>query len=229
MDKKKNATKKNVKEIVIFGLGRLGKCLAEEFSAKGGQVVAIDNDQKRVDEIADQVAYAIRADVMDTDTIKGLSIIKSVDAAIIAMGGNFEATIMAIIMCKEMGIENVIAKASNSIQANVLEKIGATRIIFPEEEIGKRIAMSLLFGNIVDIIPLSDKFSMVEVEVPKKWIGKNLIQLDLRKKHGFNVIAIRENNVLSIEFDIEKPLHSGMELVVVGDENRLNSVFKKEK
>ncbi|MBE5957405.1 MAG: TrkA family potassium uptake protein [Lachnospiraceae bacterium] len=221
--------RKKIKEIVIFGLGRLGNALAEDFSSRGGQVVAIDNDQKKVDEIADKVAYALRADVMDTDSIKGISFIKNVDAAIIAMSGNFEATIMAVILCKELGINKIIAKAQNEIQANVLEKMGADRVIFPEEEVGKRLSLGLLYGNFIDIMTLSDDISIVDIDIPSKWIGKTLIQLDLRRKYGFNVIAIREENDITTDIKIDEPLKAGMEMVIVGESNKLNTLLKKEK
>lgn len=216
-----------VKEIAVLGLGRMGRSIAETFSARGGHVIAIDNDQKNVDEISDKVAYAIRADITDVETIKQLGI-SNVDAVVITMSQNFEASIVAIIVCKELGIPYIIAKAQNKLQGNILKKVGADKIIYPEIEMGSRLAMSLLYGNFVDMVTLSDDISIVDVTVPKKWVGKTLMELDIRKKYGFNVIAIKENEAISIDVKADVPLKASQELVVLGKDNKLTKVFKQE-
>lgn len=216
-----------VKEIAVIGLGRMGSSLAETFSDKGGHVIAIDIDQKNVDEIADKVAYAIRADITDVDTMKRLGI-SNVDAAVIAMSENFEASIVAIIVCKEMGIPYVIAKAQNKLQGDILKKVGADKIIYPEIEMGSRLAMSLLYGNFVDVVALSDEISIIEAMVPKRWVGKTLLELDIRKKYGFNVIAIKQDGSMSIDIKADVPLKENQEIVVLGKDVNLNKVFKRE-
>lgn len=214
-----------VREIAVFGLGRMGSSIAETFSQRGGHVIAIDKNQKNVDEISDKVAYAIRADVSDVDTIKNLGI-TNVDAAVVAMSQNLEASIIAIIVCKEMNIPYVIAKAQNQLQADILTKVGADKIIFPEVQMGERVALSLMYGNFVDALTLSDEFSIIETSVPKKWVGKTLIELDVRKKYGFNVIATRTDGKLSIDVKADAPLNEGQEIIVLGNDSELTKVFK---
>lgn len=216
-----------VKEIAVLGLGRMGRSLAETFSDRGGHVIAIDIDQKNVDAISDKVAYAIRADVTDVETVKQLGI-SNVDAAVVAMSENFEASIVGIIVCKELGIPYVIAKAQNKLQADILKKVGADKIIFPEIEMGSRVAMSLLYGNFIDAVALSDKISIVETTVPQKWVGKTLIELDIRKKYGFNMIAIKENGNLSIDVKADQPLKATQEIVILGNDNKLTKILKQE-
>lgn len=214
-----------IREIAVIGLGRMGRSIAETFSDKGGNVIAIDIDQKIVDDISDKVAYAIRADVTDTETMKLLGI-SNVDAAVVSMGGHLEASITAIIVCKEMGIPYVIAKAQNRLQGEILKKIGADKVMYPEVEMGKRLALSLLQGSFVDAVTLSDKISIIETRVPKKWIGKTLLELNIRNRYGFNVIAIQENEKLSIDVKADEPLKASWEIVVLGSNKQLNRVFK---
>lgn len=216
-----------VKQIAVLGLGRMGSSLAETFSDRGGHVIAIDIDQKNVDEIADKVAYAIRADITDVETAKRLGI-SNVDAAVVAMSENFEASIVAIIVCKELGIPYVIAKAKNALQGDILKKVGADKIIYPEIEMGSRLAMSLLYGNFVDAVSLSEEISILEAIVPKRWVGKTLLELNIRKKYGFNVIAIKQNGKIDIDVKADVPLKADQEIVVLGKEINLNKVFKKQ-
>lgn len=216
-----------VKQIAVLGLGRMGRSLAETFSDRGGQVIAVDIEQKNVDAIADKVAYAIRADITDVETAKHLGI-SNVDAAVIAMSENFEASIIAIIVCKELGIPYVIAKAQTKLQGNILKKVGADKIIYPEIEMGSRVAMSLLYGNFIDAVALSDEISIIEAIIPKRWIGKTLQELDIRKKYGFNVIALKQNGGLSIDVKADVPLKENQEIVVLGKDINLNRVFKQE-
>lgn len=214
-----------VREIAVFGLGRMGKAVAEHFSDNGGQVIAIDNDQRVIDEIADKVAYAVKADINDIDAIKSLGI-GNVDVAVITIGENLEASIMAIIACKEMGISTVFAKAKNKIQGKILEKVGADRIMYPEEDMGERIAMTLRYGNLREFINLEDGVSIVEADIPKHWVGKNLIELDIRKKYGFNLIAIRENGRIRTNVAADKPFKPGIQVVVIGDDDKINKILK---
>lgn len=215
------------REIAVLGLGRFGKGVAETFSHIGGNVIAIDIDQKKVDDIADKVAYAIRADVTDSDTVERLGL-SNVDAAVIAMSKSFEASIIAIILCKELGIPYIIAKAQNKLQGDILAKVGADKIIYPEVEMGEKLAMTLLYGNFVDIFSLSDKISIVETTLPKKWCGKTLVELDVRRKYGFNVIAVKEGDKISIDVPVDEPLKEDLELIVLGNVDELTKVFKQE-
>lgn len=215
----------DVKEIAVFGMGRMGKSVATRFSESGGQVIVIDNDQKVIDEMADKVAYAVKVDVNDIEALKSLSI-GNVDVAVITLGENLEASIMAIIACREMGVETIYARAKDRLQGRILKKVGADVIMHPEEEMGEKIAKTLRYGNLRDFINLEEGVSIIEAAIPKQWVGKNLRELNLRKKYGFNVIAIRENGKVITNVDAEQPLKADTYVVVIGEDKKLDKLLK---
>ncbi|MCR5703269.1 MAG: TrkA family potassium uptake protein [Eubacterium sp.] len=215
----------DVKEIAVFGMGRMGKSVATRFSESGGQVIVIDNDQKVIDEMADKVAYAVKVDVNDIEAIKSLGI-GNVDVAVITLGENLEASIMAIIACREMGVETIYARAKDRLQGRILKKVGADVIMHPEEEMGEKIAKTLRYGNLRDFINLEEGVSIIEAAIPKQWVGKNLMELNLRKKYGFNVIAIRENGKIITNVDAEQPLKADTYVVVIGEDKKLDKLLK---
>ena len=201
-----------MKEIAVFGLGTLGKSLAISYSNMGGKVIAIDKSQEKVDEISDYVTFAIRADLTEENVIKGLGV-SNVDVAIVTIGENFEA--------------NIIAKASDKLQGNILTKVGADEIVYPESETGIRMAKNLAHGEkFMDIAEISDTFSIIEAKVPESWVGKNLMELSLRKKYKFNIIAIKKEGKYKINPDVNIPFNHGMHLVVLGETEKMAKVFK---
>ena len=214
-----------VKEIAVFGLGRMGKAVATRFSESGGQVIVIDNDQKVIDEMADKVAYAVKVDVNDIDALKSLSI-GNVDVAVITLGENLEASIMAIIACKEMGVQTVYARAKDKLQGRILKKVGADIIMHPEEEMGEKIAKTLRYENLRDFINLEEGVSIIEAVIPKQWVGKTLKELNLRKKHGVNVIAIRKDEEIVTNVDADRPLSPGIYVIVIGEDKKLDKLLK---
>ena len=206
-----------MKEIAVFGLGTLGKSLAISYSNMGGKVIAIDKSQEKVDEISDYVTFAIRADLTEENVIKGLGV-SNVDVAIVTIGENFEASIIVTAVCKEIGIHYIIAKASDKLQGNILTKVGADDI---------RMAKNLAHGEkFMDIAEISDTFSIIEAKVPESWVGKNLMELSLRKKYKFNIIAIKEEGKYKINPDVNIPFKHGMHLVVLGETEKMAKVFK---
>ena len=215
-----------MKEIAVFGLGTLGKSLAISYSNMGGKVIAIDKSQEKVDEISDYVTFAIRADLTEENVIKGLGV-SNVDVAIVTIGENFEASIIVTAVCKEIGIHYIIAKASDKLQGNILTKVGADEIVYPESETGIRMAKNLAHGEkFMDIAEISDTFSIIEAKVPESWVGKNLMELSLRKKYKFNIIAIKEEGKYKIKPDVNIPFNHGMHLVVLGETEKMAKVFK---
>lgn len=215
-----------MRDVAVFGIGKLGKTFAVTYSQKGGKVFAIDRRQERIDGIADYVTYAIRADVTEENVVENLGI-NNVDAVLVALGNNFEASIIVTTICKSLGVPYIIASAMDALQGDVLKKIGADEIIFPESEIGKRIANGMASGgNFLDIADLSDEFSIIETKVPGAWIGKSLTELDLRKKYGFNVIALKVDGKYHNNVDGEKPFGEEESIVVIGDNQKLLSIFK---
>ena len=131
---------------------------------------------------------------------------------------------MSVMLCKELGVKNVIAKISNEMHSKILIKVGADKVVFPEKESGVRLAKNLLSSGFVDMIELNTEIAMIELDVKKDWIGKNLLELNLRKKYSLNVVAIKEKDNININIDPALPLHNEMKLIVVGNKNKLSKL-----
>lgn len=213
-----------MKEIAVIGLGKFGRSVAEAYSEAGGMVLAIDMDEEKVQEIAELVTYAVKADVTEADTVRTLGL-SNVDVAVIAITDNLEASVMATILSKEEGVPYVMAKAQNEVHAKVLRKVGADKIIFPEKEMGVRIARNLKIDHLMDIVDLSEEYSIIEAQTPKSWVGKKLAEINSRKKYGINVIGSRQNGKIEVNISPDKPLSEDMVLIVIGDNEQIDKVF----
>lgn len=212
------------KTYAVFGLGRYGRAVAKELVNSGAEVMAVDMDDVLVNEAVSDLPYCKCADITDAEVIKRLGI-ANVDTVIIAMAKNLEASVMATMLCKEVGVETVIAKCANEMNKKILEKVGADKVVFPESESGIRLAKNLLSSGFVDLIELSDDASMIELEVRPEWEGKSLLELNLRKKYAMNIVAINENNKVSIEINPEQELTSSMKLVVIANKSKLSKLI----
>ena len=207
----------------VFGLGRYGKAVAKELVENGAEVLAVDVDEDIVNDAITEIPYCKCADVTDADVIKKLGI-ASVDVVIIAMATNLEASVMATMLCKELGVKTVIAKCSSEMNYKILSKVGADRVVFPESESGIRLAKNLLSSGFVDMIELSKDVSMIELDVKPEWVGKSLLELNLRKKYSINVVAITQANEVSVTIDPEKPLEKSMKLIVIANVAKLSKL-----
>lgn len=210
------------KEYGVFGLGKFGMAVAMTLAGSGNSVIAVDMDPDRVDEAAQFVTCAMVADVTDPDVLDNLGI-SNLDCVIIGVSTNMQASIMATILTKEKGVHFVVAKAENEIHKHILEKVGADEIVFPEAEMGTRLARNLMGGEFVDLVELSREFSMVEMPVPEEWIGKSLRELDVRGSYGLNIIGVKRGGDLKVNLNPERPMEREMTLVIVGR----NSDFAK--
>ena len=200
---------KRQKSYAVVGMGRFGSAVAKELSDCGADVLAVDLNEERVRLIAEHVTYAVKADITDAETVASLGL-SNMDAVVVAVTRSMDASIMGTILAKENGAPYVIAKAMDEMHAKILQKVGADRVIIPEKESGIRIANGLLNGKFLDFFELSDRVSLVEIPVLEEWYGKNLRQLDFRRKHGVNVIAYEEEGkemIVSIPPDL--PLKKG--------------------
>lgn len=185
------------KTYTIIGLGIFGRELARTLAKLGHYVMVIDNDQEKINEIANDLDEAYCADVMNESVMKDLGVNNS-DYVIITMGQNFEATLVATINALEIGATRVIAKAGNHLHASILERIGAARVIIPEQDMARRLAHSLSSPNFVEIVELADGYSMMEIEIPRNWAGKSLEQLNIRRAYHVNVVAIHRGSEVNI-------------------------------
>lgn len=202
------------KSYAVFGLGRYGFAVAKELANNGIDVLAVDANESIVNSSIVDIPFCKCADVTDAEVIKQLGI-ANIDVVVIAMANNLEASVMAIMLCKEVGVKKVIAKCSNETHKKILSKVGADKVVLPETESGTRLAKNLLSAGFVDVIELSNDISLIEIEVKPEWIGKTLIELNLRKKYSINVIAIRQSDVLDINVDPTIKLTKDMQLVVI--------------
>ena len=208
------------KTYAVLGLGRYGTAVARELVDNGCEVIAIDLDQKLVNDAAAYIPICKCADVTDPEVLERLDI-GSVDTVIISMASNLEASVMAVTLCKEAGVKTVIAKSANEMHQKILLRVGADQVVFPENESGIRLAKNLLSSGFIDMISLSKDVSMVELDVKGEWVGKNLIELNLRKKYGFNVVAIKNRDRVGVNIDPEKPLSADDNLIVIANVSSL--------
>ena len=211
------------KNYAVFGLGRYGTAVAKELLTGGVEVLAVDIDQSRVNTAAIDLPICKCADITDPEVVRQLGI-AAVDVVVVAMAGNLEASVMAVTICKELGVKTVIAKASSVMHQKILERVGADIVVFPENESGVRLAKNLLSSGFVDMITLSKDFSMVELDVRPEWVGKSLMELNLRKKHAINVVAIKRGGRLEINIDPLEKLSQDSSLIVIANPQKLSKL-----
>ena len=180
-----------MQRFAVIGLGQFGMSLAQSLARSGAEVIAIDTDRDLVDAVKDQVALALRMDAVDE---KGLTArgVHEVDVAIIAIGTQFEACTLAVAILKKLGVRRVIARARNEIRARILSLVGADEIINPEDESALRLAQKLVAPNIIDYIELAEGHSVVQLKAPKAFCDKKIVEIDLRRKFGVNLVAIKK-------------------------------------
>ena len=207
----------------VFGLGRYGRAVAKELSDSGAEVLAVDTDEEIVNEACADIPLCKCADFTEPEVIKQLGI-SNIDVVIVATASNLEASVMATMLCKEAGVKTVIAKCADEMHQKILSRIGADKVVFPEKESGVRLAKNLLSSGFVDIIELSKDVSMIELDVRPEWIGKTLIELNLRKKYSINVVAIKQNSDVNIDIDPHTVLTNAMKLIVVANVSKLNKL-----
>ncbi len=207
----------------VFGLGDYGQAVARELVAHGAEVLAVDMDESIVNALAVDIPLCKCADVTDPDVIRQLDI-GSFDVVIIAMAGNLEASVMATMLCKDAGVKTVIAKCSADMHRRILSRVGADRVVFPEREAGSRLSQNLLSAGFVDMIELSRDLSIVELDVKPAWVGKNLIELNLRRRYELNVVALRRGNEVTVNIDPEMPLREDAKLIVIAKTAKLSKL-----
>lgn len=225
--KKKAGEKKSKREYVVIGLGRFGSSVARQLELNGCEVLAIDSNPTLVQKIAGDVTYALTGDVTKEETLAEIGI-RNFDGAVIAMASSLEASVLTTIWAKEQGVPMVMVKAYNSLQEKILKRIGADVVVFPEDEIGKHIANTLAYGELFDSIEVTDEYSIIDLEIPKSWEGKNLIKLDLRKRFGINVIGLKKGEELNMLPSAEQPLCFGEKLVVIGRNDMLKKMMEQQ-
>ena len=202
------------KSIAVLGIGRFGKRLALSLSDMGADVMVVDASTEVLEKMSPFVTYAIEADLKDADALKGIGL-DGMDVVVVAMGSDLTASIMSVMAAKELKVPYVLAKAADERMGSILEKVGADKVIYPEEETGLRTARKLMSDSFLEFFEIDDKICILEMKPRKEWIGKTLIDLKVREKYHANIVAIREGDELKSFVDPKEPLKEDNELLVL--------------
>lgn len=206
---------KKTKQFAVIGLGRFGTSVAMTLHKMGYEVLAIDSDGERVQEFSNEVTHVVQADTTDEDTLAALGI-RNFDVVIVAIGENVQANILTTLQLKELGVPYIVTKASNKLHGKMLEKIGADRVVYPERDMGQRVAHNLVSSTMLDYIELSPNLNIMEVSVPQMLVGKSLAEVDLRAKYEINVVAIKRGDDIIVPPQPNEKIQIHDILVVVG-------------
>ena len=214
-----------MKSYVVIGLGRFGSKVATELCALGCVVLVMDTRADLVQQISNEVTQAVVADAQDPEVLKALGV-RNFDCAIVAVGSDLASAVMATMNLKELGVPYVVCKAHDDTRRRVLEKLGADRVVIPEQENACRLARSLSSPNVLDYIELSEDYGIIEVPAPKTWHNKTLVELNVRAKLGVNIIAVRRNGRIDVSPSANYRIEPGDVLVVLGETHALEMVQK---
>ncbi len=212
-----------MKQFAVIGLGRFGSSLAATLARMGYDVLAVDTDEQKVEQIVDRVTHAVQADALDDESLKALGM-RNFDVVIVAIGHDMQASILTVVMLKEMGVKTVVAKANTELHGRVLARVGADKVVFPERDMGVRVARSLVSKNLLDHIDLSPDFSIAELVTPKEFVGKSLVEAGVRGKFGASILAIRRGAEILIAPGAREVIREGDVLVVIGRNERLEQL-----
>ena len=210
-----------MKQFIIIGIGKFGESIATNLYKMGHDVLAVDIDEERVQHIANKVTHAVQADATEEGTLEALGV-KHFDGAVVTIGESVQASILITLLCKELGIRHVLAKAQNELHAKVLYKIGADRVVFPERDMGLRVAHSLVSTSFLDYIELTPDYSIVELKAAKDWQGKSLKDLNIRAKYGINIMAIKQDDKVVVSPAADDTIQRDDVLVVIGKARDIN-------
>lgn len=205
--------KKN--QYAVIGLGRFGSSLAKELKKQGYEVLGIDKYEERVEEMSSVLTHTVVANCIDEDVLRSIGI-RNFDCVVVAIGDDIQASILTCILLKDMGVKTVVAKALSELHGKVLQKIGVDRIIFPERDMGIRVAHQLVSPNLLDYIELSKNYTIAELAVTKKIAGATLKQLNTRARFGCSVVAINKNDGVVIAPTAEDIVDEKDIMVVIG-------------
>lgn len=215
-----------LRQFLVIGLGHFGKSIATTLYQMGYDVLGVDKDEEIVQSISGSITHAVQADATDENTMKALGT-RNFDVGIVSIGQDIQASILITLILKELGVKYVVAKALSELHGKVLYKIGADRVVFPERDMGIRVAHNLVSSNILDYIELSPDFSIVEIAAIPEWHNKSLGQLNMRAKYGINVMAIKSKNGVVISPKADEVIREQNVLVVVGSKEDINKLEKK--
>lgn len=215
-----------MRQFAVIGLGRFGASIAGTLHRMGYEVLAVDEDEDRVQEIMDQVTHAVQADALDEEVLKTLGL-RNFDLVIVAIGQDIQASILVTVMLKDLGVKSVVAKAQNDLHGRVLERVGADQVIYPERDMAVRVAQHLVSGNVLDYIELSPEYSILEMVTPDEFAGKALGNIDLRNRHRVSVMAIKRGEDIIVAPGGQELIQAKDVLVVIGANEDLKNLRRE--
>lgn len=215
------------KTFIVIGCGRLGSSIAYKLADMGADVMIVDKQEETVQAMSAKVTSAVQADATDENALRNLGI-RNFDTAIVCIGEDIQSSILVTMMIKELGIKYVVAKAQSETHAKVLYKIGADRVVFAEREMGIRVAKSLLSSNsVLDFIEFAPDFSIVEIAPLPEWLGRTIIQLNIRANHNINVIAIKRGMQVNVSVHANDEIRGGDVLIVMGHNKDIEKLVNR--
>ncbi|NMB45009.1 MAG: TrkA family potassium uptake protein [Firmicutes bacterium] len=218
--------RKHPRQYAVIGLGRFGTSVAQTLYEMGCEVLAIDSDEEKVQMVANTVTHAVQADATDEGAMRALGL-RNFDVAIVSIG-DVQASILTTLVLKEMGIKWLIAKALSELHGRVLEKIGADKVIYPERDMGMRVAHNLISGSIVDYVELAPGYSIIEVVAQGKYSGRTLKELDLRARYGVSIMAIKRGAEVIVAPGANDYIQTGDQLIAIGKDEMLERFEQAE-
>ena len=214
-----------MKSYIVIGLGRFGAELATKLYECGEEVLAVDTNESIVDKIADHVTRAVTADARDLDVLEKLGA-ENFDRAVVAVGSDLAASALITMNLKTLNVPFIMCKAHDDTYREILERLGADRIVLPEREVADKLALGLTHAGVMEYIDLSEEFGIVEMEPIDEWIGKSIKDLELRTRYGANVIALRDKDEIQIPPDITTPITADHIMVMLGSYEMLEKLKK---
>lgn len=217
-------SKSKDKQYLVIGCGRFGSSVAKKMCQLGNEVMVIDKDEDSINNIAELVTHTAIVDVTEERDLKSIGL-GNFDVVIVAISSDVRASIMATVMAKEMGVPKVVCKAKDELQAKVLYKIGADKVVFPERNMGIRLAYNLASENILDQINLDPEYSIMEIVTPQNWVGKTIIELNLRAKYDITVLAVKTQSGLKVMPSPNYKMQEKNILIIIGNTDKISDII----
>ncbi len=213
------------KSILLIGLGRFGKHVASELVELGHQVMAIDNNEDRINDIASMVTNSQIGDSTSEEYLASLDV-SNFDVCIVAISGDFQASLETTCLLKELGAKKVVSRAERDGQAKLLLRNGADEVVYPEKQLAQWIAIKYSSDSILDYIEIDDEHGIFEIKVPKDWVGKSVIQIDIRKKYNINIMGVKNNGKTNLNITPDLVFQDNESILVLGEQKTIEKIFK---
>jgi trk system potassium uptake protein TrkA len=209
--------------VMVIGLGRFGLAAARELTSLGYEVLAIDGNEAIVNEIAPEVTHAVQLDAADESALRAIGA-ADFEHAIVAISSGVESSVFATMALKRLGVHNVVAKAGSELHGQILERVGADRVVFAEREMGERTAHSFAVPDVIDYLDVAPRFGIVKVAPPVSWHGKRLADLDLPGRLQLTPVALRRGDEVTVNPTDEETIRADDELILIGRDDRLGDL-----